>query len=283
MKKLTSASMTCPRCGGTGKNLQAGGQCSGCGGSGSMDAEFPFPYCYPFNMTILQGAYQANVNVSIPGSPGNPSQQGSNPVVLKLGNEGAFKWIFRMIHTSSPDVAGDASRFLQLALTDLSGGTWPFQNAPICADLVAGDAKLPFPEIEPLTFGTNTQLQLTGYPIDYTGIVLEIGVGTGSPLTFTGVLAAPGLRGSVQITNNAAGVITTVATDNGQGTISGTGITGTINYLTGALSVSSTWTNTDIIGVTYTQGCARIDCQFLLQGFYLRPYTDAEKAQIAQS
>jgi len=255
-----------------------------------MDSEFPFPYNYPFNMTILQGAYQATVNLSIPGSPGNPSQNpaangqfGTNPVVLKLGNEGAFKWIFRMIHATSPDVAGDASRFLQLALTDLSGGTWPFQNAPIFADLVAGSAQLPFPEIEPLTFGTNTQLQLFGYPVNYQGITLEFGLGTGALLTFTTTLSAPILRGSLVIYENNAGVITNVATDDGQGTISGTGYAGTVNYLTGAVSVTGTPANTVIVGANYTQGCARIDSQFLMQGYYLRPYSAAEQAQIAQS
>ena len=282
MKKLTSSTMSCPKCGSTGKNLQTGGSCPACAGTGNMDAEFPFPYCYPFNITVLQGNYQANVNLVALGSPGNPSQQGTNPVVLKLGNEGAFKWIFRMIHATSPDVVGDASRFLQLALTDLSGGTWPFQNAPIFADLVAGNAQLPFPEIEPLTFGVNTQLQLFGYPVNYAGIVAEIGVGDAATPTFAGVLAGPVLRGSVSVTNPPG---TVVGTDDGNGLISGTGISGTVNYQTGAVSVTYGVDPAlgDIVTVTYSQGCARIDAQFLMQGFYLRPYTDGEKAQIAQS
>jgi len=282
--------MTCPKCSGTGKNMNTGTACSACGGAGQMDSEFPFPYNYPFNLTILQGAYQANVNLSIPGSPGNPSQNpgangqfGTNPVVLKLGNEGAFKWIFRMIHATSPDVSGDASRFLQLALTDLSGGTWPFQNAPIFADLVAGTAQLPFPEIEPLTFGTNTQLQLTGYPVNYTGLVLEIGEGTGSSATFTGTLAGPILRGGVTMFTNDAGTLANVATDDGNGNIAGTGYTGNVNYLTGAISVTGNPGSDVLIGANYTQGCARIDAQLLMQGYYLRPYSDSEKAQIAQS
>ena len=241
-----------------------------------MDSEFPFPYHYPMNLTVLQGT-SAIQQISV-GSPGNPAQQGTNPVILKLGNEGAFQWMFRLIHASSPDVAGDASRFLQIALNDLSGTNWPFQNAPIFADLFAGDAKLPWPELNPLTFGQNTQLTLQGYPVNYTGLAQGIGVGTGAAAAFTGTLAGPVLRGSVYLTD--AGVV--VGTDDGNGNIvvSGTSV-GTVNYLTGAVSINYDSVLGDIVSISYSQGCARIDAQFDMQGAYLRPYTDGEKTQMA--
>jgi hypothetical protein len=145
---------------------------------------------------------------------------------------------------------------------------------------------LPFPQLEPLEFGEKTNLQLEGYPVNYPGTVLEIGVAPGAPtVTFAGVLNGPVLPGSVVITD-PPGIV--IGGDDGNGAIAtvppGAGITGTINYTTGAISVTYAVAPAagNLITVTYTQGCARIDAQLVLNGFYLRPFSEAEKAQIAQ-
>lgn len=62
-----------------------------------------------------------------------------------------------------------------------------------------------------------------------------IGTGDGSTKNFAGILTTPVLPGSVLIN---AGPVT--GTDNALGTISGGGISGTINYATGAISVTFT-------------------------------------------
>jgi hypothetical protein len=61
-----------------------------------------------------------------------------------------------------------------------------------------------------------------------------LGVGDGSTTSFTGTLTPPVLPGSIQV---IAGAV--IGTDNGVGAISGAGISsGTINYATGAISVT---------------------------------------------
>jgi hypothetical protein len=244
--------------------------------------EFPFPYHYPINLTVQQSVSGTQASQNVPGSLGNPFQTGINPVILKLGNEGAFKWIFNLIRATAPNVIGDAANWLQLALTDLSGTSWPFQAAPIFASLFAGTAQLPFPQLEPLVFGQNTQLSLQGYPVNNEDNSLVIGIGTGAAPTFTGVLTGPVLPGSVTVT---AGAVT--GTDDGNGAITNLAntIAGTINYTTGAISVTFTVDPVANVKVTagWTQGCAVINAQFDLQGFYLRPFTDAEQAQMADN
>ena len=65
----------------------------------------------------------------------------------------------------------------------------------------------------------------------------SIGTGNGSQVTFTGTLAPiPIYPSSVFVQDTTSGI---TALDNGNGTLSGTGITsGTINYDTGAISVT---------------------------------------------
>lgn len=65
----------------------------------------------------------------------------------------------------------------------------------------------------------------------------SIGTGNGSQVTFTGILAPiPIYPSSVFVQDTTSGI---TALDNGNGTLSGTGITsGTINYDTGAISVT---------------------------------------------
>ena len=277
--RKSSSTLTCPSCFGMGKSPRTGQPCQTCGGAGAMPSEMPFPYHYPFNLTVTQAVSGTQPTQTVPGSPGNPFTQGTNPVLLKLGNEGAFKWIFNLINCTSPTVIGDASAWLQLALFDLSGTNWPFQAAPIFANLFAGSAQLPFPQLEPLTFGQNTQLSLQGYPVNFTGNIIVIGVGDTTATTFNGLLNGPVLPGSVTVTD-PAGVI--VGADDGNGGISGTGITGTVNYTTGAIAVTYVAAPGagNKVTVTYTQGCAVINAQFDLWGFYLRPLSQADLQQM---
>lgn len=73
------------------------------------------------------------------------------------------------------------------------------------------------------------------YP--YTAVNNEnIGTGDGATLTFADTLTNPLVAG--RTINVTAGAVT--GTDNGSGVISGSGITGTINYTTGAISVTFT-------------------------------------------
>jgi hypothetical protein len=60
-----------------------------------------------------------------------------------------------------------------------------------------------------------------------------IGAGNGSTTVFTGTLTTPVLPGSVLLNIGAV-----TASDNGAGAISGAGISGSINYATGAISVT---------------------------------------------
>lgn len=65
-------------------------------------------------------------------------------------------------------------------------------------------------------------------------VVQSIGTGNNSTTTFSGTIAnAPVIPGSVSVTNNAITI-----TDNGEGAFTGAGATGTINYATGAVSVT---------------------------------------------
>jgi hypothetical protein len=274
--KKSSQTAPCPHCLGVGVNPTTGGRCSNCGGAGHVDNFFPFPYHYPINLTVVTPGLPALFSaptLTVPGSPGNPYQQGTNPAILKLGSDNPFGWVFTMLKVSSPTIVGDASDWLQLYLEDLSGTNWPFQAAPIVASLYGGDAKNPFPELDPLTFGEQTQLRLTGYPILIEGNTISLRTGTGAPATYTGQLNGPVLPGSVVLE------LATVAsaTDDGEGNIAGTGITGVVNYTTGAVSV--TLTTAALMAVTWTQGPAVLNCQFDLQGPYKRQLTAAEQAQ----
>ena len=297
-----SKTTKCPTCGGVGTNTNGATPCTTCSGSGEVSKYFDFCYFYPFNMTVqapglpsafVAPGYTPATSLGGPGYPGNPNQLGTNPVVLKLGNENPFEWIFNLIEVTSPFVTGDASNWLQLSLSDISGTNWPFMNAPILASLFAGDAKNPFPQLNPLTFGPQTQLKLTGWPIlvganpstlggPGTNSV-ALGVGTGAILTFTGTLNGPVTPGTVEVTDAPGIIVGTDAT--GNGIISGAGIIGTVNYTTGAISV--TYTVAPAAGAAviafYTQGPALINVQFVLEGHYRRLLSDQEQQQRTSS
>lgn len=286
-RKSGPKTVPCPTCGASGQNLTTGqGACTTCKGSGALPGEFPFTYHYPINLTVTQPGTQVGTQPTlvIPGATPNPYQSGTNPAILQLGSENPFKWMFNLLSVISPTVVGDASRFLALALFDIGAGNWPFQSAPIMANLFAGDAKNPWPQLEPLTFGELTNLQLIGYPVNYQGITLVIGIGTAAAATFTSTLNGPVLPGSVTVTD-PPGVV--VGTDDGNGAITNGGgsIAGTINYTTGAISVTYTVDPAagNKITAVYTQGCALINAQFDLQGFYMKSLTQNEAQSAAQT
>lgn len=281
--------MTCPHCYGLGRNAKTTQACPQCGGTGQTSNEFPFPYHYPFNLTVFNpNAKGATANggtaaLVVPGSPGNPNQQGTNPVKLQLPTEAAYKWLFNLIFSTSPNVVGDASQWIQLYLTDLSAQNWPFQSAPIFGNLFAGNGQLPFALLEPLTFVKGTQLTLQGYPVQYSGLVQALGpvADAATVHTFTGTLAAPVLPGSVVVVSAAI-----TLTDDGNGKLSdGAGNLGSVNYITGAISVTFTGfpAAANQPTATSSQGCAQVNAQMDMWGDYLRPFSDAEVAAIAKS
>lgn len=235
---------------------------------------FPFLYHYPFNLVVTNTAATGTApTLSINNTVTNTSQQGTNPVTLRLGTDDPFRWVFNMLSAVAPNVVGDASAWIALLLQDLSSNYWPFMSSPIIASLFAGNAKNPFPLLEPLVFGPNTQLVLTGYPIVYAGLILALGVGNGSTTAFSGTLNAPVLPGSVIVTIGSGGGAIT-ATDNGNGVISngGSTISGTINYTTGAIAIVAVTAPGAgvVVQVSYSQGCAQVATQFDLSGFYLK-------------
>jgi hypothetical protein len=96
---------------------------------------------------------------------------------------------------------------------------------------------------------SNTLYQYIRHP-EWPGLA-GIGFGNGSTVTFTGNLPAPILPGTVMVT---AGTVT--GTDNGLGAISGVGVSGSINYGTGAISV--TFTTAPAAGVLVEATCETI-------------------------
>jgi hypothetical protein len=284
--RQSTKTMPCPACQGTSAHpLSPGagaGSCPYCAGMGQVPGEFPFPYFYPINLTATQGsgADASQPQLVVPGAPANAFQSGTNPATLKLGNEGSFEWDFLLGSITSPDVNGDASQWIQLQMFDLSGTNWPFQAAPIFGNLFVGSGKLPFALLKPITFGLNTQLSLQAYLVNYSGNSLVIGVGNGVLITFTATLMAPILRGSLTVT---AGAVT--GADNSLGLITGANISGTVNYQTGAISVTFAAAPAANASVTaaWTQGCARVDAQIAMWGSYLKPFSAQEQQQLAAS
>jgi hypothetical protein len=259
----------CPQCNGSkwqfDQRTQSAQPCARCQGTGLVPSGFPVPFHYPFNLTVTQTVTGTQPTQTTPGAPTSALQTGVNPCVVKLANEANFEWIFTMGEAYSPIVTGSANKYLQLLLTDISV-PFQFSSGPINFNQFCGTAQLPFPELEPYEFGAQTQLQLQGYPVNQTSNILVFGTGNGSTTTFTGTLNGPVLPGSLTVTD-PTGTIT--GTDNGNGVITGTGITGTINYTSGALSV--TYSAAPATGAnptaTYTMGCAVINAQVNLWGF----------------
>lgn len=284
MKASKRKSAACPTCAGTGKNLRNGTTaCSNCDGAGSVSTQFPYDYWYPLNLTVTQstptGASSPSLVIS--GAASNPLQQGTNPARLQLGSDAPFEWLFNLIFVTSPTVNGDASSWLAVQLTDTSSESLPFSSSPLMATLWAGDAKNPWPHLDPPQFGPQTQLSFQGWPVNYTNNVFEIGVGDGSTTSFSGTIYGPVLQGSV-VAGDTTAAPNVVGSDNGNGVIAGTGIAAGSSIstyqgpgvaITVTVKFSSAPASGHAITVTFTQGCALINAQFALQGFYLKDLT----------
>jgi hypothetical protein len=63
--------------------------------------------------------------------------------------------------------------------------------------------------------------------------------------------------------------------------IAGAGVTGTVNYTTGAVSV--TLTTAAAMAIQYSQGPGVLNAQFDLQGFYLRQLSPSEQQAVSAS
>lgn len=267
---------SCANCGGMGTNPRNPNKpCFFCHGTGQVESQLPYPFWWPINLVVTQpGVLVSTVpQLLFPGAPADTNQQGTNPARYKLGSDAPFQWMFNLLSATSPDVIGDARQWLALLLTDASTQGYPFMPAPVLASLFAGDARYPWPILEALTFGEQTEIVLTGYPVVYQGVTQQIGLADGATATFSGTIYGPVVRGSLTVT--AAGVS---GTDNGKGEITGTGITaGSVSTYTGPgvpITVSVTFTvdpvaTTPII-VTFNQGVQQVNAQFCLQGSYLK-------------
>lgn len=278
--QTNSSTTTCPVCHGSGQ-VNVGGKsmiCPACKGQGVTPAGFPVPFHYPINLTVTQPVTGSQPSQSVPSAPTFTGLSGTNPVILRMGNEAAFEWIYALATATSPNVSGDASRFVQVMLQDMSS-QFNFSSSAVGLGLFAGSGQLPFAQLEPYTFGKQTQLSLTGYPVNYTNNVLVFGIGNGAATTFSTTLNAPVLPGSLTVTDPTGSI---TGTDNGNGEITGTGISGTINYATGALSV--TYAAAPAAGAnptaTYTIGCSLINVQFSIWGQLLVPQTGTGANQI---
>lgn len=257
----------CPACGGSGIDHIRGTDCPFCKGTGidTSTQGFPVPFHYPFKGTLaatgLPGSVAALPTLPVPGVTAAPVL-----LVIPLANEADFEWIFTMGQAT-------AAQFVALVLTDLSSN-FDFQSAPVAFLDFAGNAQLPLTILEPYRFGRKTQLKLTAtfnaQPAQTQAIAIVAAGGSAGP--FTGTLQFPILPGSVTVMDVKAGGQSAV--DDGNGNLVQTGGTtkvGTVNYATGAITVTFTGNATaaDSITVTYMLGVASNVIEVDLFGFQL--------------
>ena len=182
---------SCANCGGMGTNPRNPNKpCFFCHGTGQVESQLPYPFWWPINLVVTQpGVLVSTVpQLLFPGAPADTNQQGTNPARYKLGSDAPFQWMFNLLSATSPDVIGDARQWLALLLTDASTQGYPFMPAPVLASLFAGDARYPWPILEALTFGEQTEIVLTGYPVVYQGVTQQIGLADGATATFSGTI-----------------------------------------------------------------------------------------------
>ena len=220
-----SSTQTCATCGTPVK--APNDSVVGCPNCGSVvpgqSTTFPAPFHYVF------GGKAGSFAVPSGGNVGFPKQ---------LANEWEWELIFMMGKADFPDG-------LALLFEDV-GSQFKFSDYPVAFANFCGDANLPFPAgLEPYRFGKKSNLNITAYDV---GTIAQpavvIGVGAGAPLVaFAGVLArngqalgGPVLPGSVSVTDPPGVIVGTDAAKDGS--ITGAGITGTINYQTGVISVT---------------------------------------------
>lgn len=237
--------------------------CPLCHGAGALPAGdgVATPFWYPFNLVLAATA-----------TPGPPPivVAPSVSAVIQIASESDFEWIESLGEA-------DDGRFIQLLLKDLSSN-FDFMNSPINFNLCTGDGKLPFTTLENYLFGRKTQLQLiasANLPPSGTQV---IGVGTGAIATWAGILPAPILPGSLSITD----LIGTGVDDGNGGITPNAGVIGgTINYQTGAVSI--TYVANSVLGnnvtATFQRGVANNRIQFALYGFLLVGKKGASVAQ----
>jgi len=226
---MSNGSSTCGACQGHGRvrNVAGGSStCPVCGGTGQADNTFPAPFHYVFGGTA--GAF------AVPSG-------GSATFPKQLANEWEWEVIFIMGRADFQDG-------LALQLQDV-GSQFKFSDYPVAFANFCGNAELPFPiGLEPYRFAKQSNLSLLAVDV---GTLVQpavvIGVGTGGIATFTGQLfrngqsvGGPVLPGSVTVTDPAGVIVGTDSANNGViATVPpGVGIIGTINYQTGAISVT---------------------------------------------
>lgn len=261
MPASATSTKPCPACTppgethGSGK-VQMNGEifdCPLCNGAGVHAAGegSPVPFWYPFNIVLLTTAV-----------PGPPPVSAAAPAsaTLQIASESDYEWIQTL-------GKADDSEFVQLLLQDVSSN-FNFMQNPIDFDLFTGDGKLPFTTLENYLFGRKTQLTLTATTTLPPAGTQVIGVGTGAIATWTGILPAPILPGSVSITD----LVGTGVDDGNGGITANAGVVGgTVNYQTGAVSI--TFVANSLAGnkvtVTFQRGVARNNIQVALYGFLL--------------
>lgn len=236
----TKQVVTCPFCDGSGTDPRAASAADG----------FPTFFWYPF------GPFSIG-----PNGAGFPS----GLIQKQIANEADYDLVFLVV-----DILQGDPRFGQLKLTDV-GSNFDYSSDFVDINLFAGSGQLPLPILIPYTFGRNTQLRVTGQAITLPGQTQVIGVGNAVLTSFTGVLQTPVLPGppapgQVSVTVTAGAI---VGTDDGNGAIVGVGVTGTVDYVHGTITVNyaaAPALNVKVI-VTFTLGNKTIVLQVALFGF----------------
>jgi hypothetical protein len=156
-----------------------------------------------------------------------------NPQVY-AGAQGNLYW---QVGTSWFTMMSSANG-VRWSFAEMGGQVYATDASLICSDFlqtwaigsaVATSVTAPFGNVV-ATVGQFIMLGNIGVPES-----ISLGTGNGVTTTFNGTLTAlPVRQKAVQVLSNS----TVVATDNGSGTLSGAGVSGTINYATGVISVT---------------------------------------------